>query len=132
MSVELSLIVPNGNNKHMKLLNQIWRLVTMTRRVGGWKAAGLLVQSAPKYLALYRLLLTDARVPVTAKAVLIGAVVFAVSPLNVPQIIPVIGALDDIGIFLFANSYFLRQVPSEVLASLRHQVGLGESDFGAA
>ena len=104
----------------------------MTRRVGGWKAAGRLAQNAPKYLALYRLLLTDTRVPVSAKAVLIGALVFAVSPLNVPQYVPVIGALDDIGIFLLANSYFMRQVPNEVLANLRHQVGLGESEFGAA
>ena len=116
----------------MKLLNQLWRLVTMTRRVGGWKAAGQLVQSAPKYLALYRLLLTDSRVPVTAKAVLAGALIFAISPLNFPQYIPVIGALDDIGIFLLANSYFMRQVPAEVLATLHHQVGLGEGDFGAA
>ena len=104
----------------------------MTRRVGGWKAAGRLVQSAPKYLALYRLLLTDARVPVTAKAVLAGALIFAVSPFNFPQYIPVIGALDDIGIFLLANGYFMRQVPAEVLATLRHEVGLGESGFGAA
>lgn len=104
----------------------------MTRRVGGWKAAGQLAQNAPKYLALYRMLLTDARVPVTAKAVLIGALIFAVSPLNVPQYIPVIGALDDIGIFLFANSYFMLQVPAEVLRDLRHQVGLSESEFGSA
>lgn len=116
----------------MKLLKQLWRIAMMTRRVGGWKAAGNLVQSAPKYLALYRLLLTDPRVPVSAKAVLVGALVFAVSPLNVPQIIPVIGALDDIGIFLLANSYFMRQVPAEVLAGLRHQVGFSENDFGAA
>lgn len=116
----------------MKLWKQLWRVAMMTRRVGGWKAAGRLAQNAPKYLALYRLLLTDARVPVSAKAVLIGALVFAVSPLNVPQYVPVIGALDDIGIFLFANSYFMRQVPNKVLADLRHQVGLGESEFGAA
>ncbi len=104
----------------------------MTRRVGGWKAAGQLAQSAPKQLALYRLLVTDPRVPVTAKAVLIGALVFAVSPLNIPQFIPVIGALDDIGIVLFANSFFMRRVPPDVLAELRHQVGLGDSEFGAA
>ena len=116
----------------MKLLKQLWRLATMTRRVGGWKAAGRLAQDAPKYLALYRLLLTDTRVPVTAKAALAGALIFAVSPLNVPQYIPVIGALDDIGIFLLANSYFMRQVPAEVLATLRHQVGFSENDFGAA
>lgn len=99
----------------------------MTRRVGGWKAAGHLASEALKQLALYRLLLTNTRVPVTAKAVLIGALVFAVSPLNIPQYIPVIGALDDIGIVLFAANYFLKQVPTDVLSDLRYQVGLRES-----
>lgn len=115
----------------MNLWKQVWRIVQMTRRVGGWKAARQLAQNAPKHFALYRLLLADPRVPVTAKAVLIGALVFAVSPLNIPQFIPVIGALDDIGIVLFASSFFMRQVPADVLAELRHQVGLGDSEFDA-
>ena len=104
----------------------------MTRRVGGWKAARQLAQNAPKQIALYRLLVTDPRVPVTAKAVLVGALVFAVSPLNIPQYIPVIGALDDLGIVLFASSFFMRQVPADVLAELRHKVGLGDSEFDTA
>lgn len=116
----------------MNLWKQVWRFVQMTRRVGGWKAARQLARNAPKQLALYRLLLTDPRVPVTAKAVLVGALVFAVSPLNIPQFIPVIGALDDIGIVLFASSFFMRQVPKEVLSELRHQVGLSDSEFDAA
>ena len=111
----------------MNLWKQLWRIVKMTRRVGGWKAAGQLVQTAPKQIALFRLLLLDPRVPVTAKAVLIGAFVFAVSPLNVPQYIPVIGALDDIGIVLFAGSFFLKQVPASVLSEHRATAGLDDS-----
>ena len=111
----------------MNLWKQVLRIMQMTRRVGGWKAAGQLAQDAPKQLALFRLLLMDARVPVTAKAVLVGAVVFAISPLNVPQFIPVIGALDDIGIVLFAGNYFLKQVPAAVLAEHRQTVGLTDS-----
>ncbi len=114
----------------MNLWKQLWRFWGMTRRVGGWKAAALLARSAPKQLALYRLLLLDPRVPPTAKAVLIGALVFAVSPLNIPQFIPVVGALDDIGIVLFAGSYFLRQVPPAVLSELRRSVGLSDTEFG--
>ena len=116
----------------MNLWKQLWRVVQMTRRVGGWKAAGQLAQNAPKQIALYRLLVTDPRVPLTAKAVLVGALVFAVSPLNIPQYIPVIGALDDIGIVLFASSFFMRQVPKDVLAELRHQVGLSDDGLDAA
>jgi uncharacterized membrane protein YkvA (DUF1232 family) len=111
----------------MNLWKQLWRIVRMTRRVGGWKAAGQLASEAPKQIALFRLLLLDARVPVAAKAVLLAAVVFAFSPLNIPNYIPVLGALDDIGIVLFAGNYFLKQVPAAVLAEHRHKVGLSES-----
>ena len=115
----------------MNLWKQLWRIVQMTRRVGGLKAAQQLAQDAPKQLALFRLLLTDPRVPVSAKAVLIGAAVFAVSPLNIPNYIPVLGALDDIGIVLFAGNYFLKQVPASVLSEHRQTVGLSD-DFEAA
>ena len=111
----------------MKLWKQVWRFIKMTRRVGGLKAAGQFAQSAPKQFALFRLLLTDPRVPVTAKAVLVGALLFAVSPLNIPQYIPILGALDDIGIVLFAGNFFLKQVPAHVLAEHRARVGLTDS-----
>ena len=110
----------------MNLWKQVLRIIRMSRRVGGWKAAGQLARDAPKQIALFRLLLTDARVPVTAKAVLVGALLFAVSPLNIPQYIPIIGALDDIGIVLFAGNFFLRQLPASVLAEHRHSVGLSD------
>jgi len=108
----------------MNLWKQLWRTIKMTRRVGGWKAAGMLARNAPKQFHLFRLLLADARVPVLAKLVLVGALVFAVSPLNVPQYIPVIGALDDIGIVLLAGNFFLKQVPPAVLSEHRYAAGL--------
>jgi len=115
----------------MNLWKQVWRMIKMTRRVGGWRAAVSLAQSAPKQIQLFRLLLLDPRVPALAKAALAGALVFAVSPLNFPQFIPIVGALDDIGIVLFAANFFLRQVPVLVLAEHRHTVGLGQ-DFETA
>lgn len=99
----------------------------MTRRVGGLKAARQLATDAPKQIALFRLLLTDPRVPVSAKAILVAAAAFAVSPFNLPNYIPVLGALDDIGIALFAGNYFLKQVPPSVLAEHRQKVGLSDS-----
>lgn len=104
----------------------------MTQRVGGLKAARQLASDAPKQIALFRLLLTDPRVPVSAKAVLVAAAVFAVSPFNLPNYIPVLGALDDIGIVLFAGNYFLKQIPAEVLAEHRQKVGLSDSGIDAA
>lgn len=108
----------------MNLLKQTWRIITMTRRVGGWKAATLLLQSLPKQLQLFRGLISDPRVPILAKLVLVGAIVFAVSPLNLPNYIPVLGQLDDIGIALMAGNFFLKQVPAQVLAEHRAAVGL--------
>ena len=108
----------------MNLFKQVWRIVKMTRRVGGWKAATMLLHSLPQQFQLFRRLLSDPRVPIVAKVALVGAIVFAVSPLNVPQIIPVIGQLDDIGIALFAGNFFLKQVPPHVLAEHRAAVGL--------
>lgn len=105
----------------MNLAKQLWRLLSMTRRAGGWQS---LLQQGPKQVALFQRLLRDARVPAFAKAVLVGAAIFAVSPLNVPQYIPVIGPLDDIGIALFAINFFLKQVPQTVLAEHRQAVGL--------
>lgn len=115
----------------MNLWKQVLRILQMTRRVGGWKAAVTLVQSVPRQLQLFRLLLLDPRTPVLPKAILVGALIFAVSPLNLPNFIPVIGTLDDIGIALFAGNFFLKQVPAHVMAEHRHAVGLGEG-FGAA
>lgn len=108
----------------MNLLKQLWRVAQITRRVGGVKAAQQLASEAPKQLALYRLLLTDPRVPVAPKALLAGAAAFAISPFNIPNYIPVLGALDDIGIVLLAGGYFLKQVPADVLAEHRQAVGL--------
>lgn len=115
----------------MNLWKQVLRIFQMTRRVGGWKAAVTLAQSAPKQFQLFRLLLLDPRIPVLPKALLVGALVFAVSPLNLPNFIPIVGALDDIGIVLFAGNFFLKQVPAHILSEHRRVVGLGE-EFGAA
>lgn len=108
----------------MNLMKQFWRIVQMTRRVGGWKAAAILVRQIPQQVALFTRLLGDARVPVVAKVALVGGVVFALSPLNVPQYIPILGALDDIGIVLFVGSFFLKRIPLDVMALHRRAVGL--------
>lgn len=108
----------------MKLFKQIWRMITMLRRAGGVRGVTRLAQDGPRYAQLFRRLAMDSRVPLWAKALLLGGIVFAVSPLNLPQFIPVVGALDDIGIMLFVGNLFLKQVPADVLAQHRQAVGL--------
>lgn len=109
----------------MTLLKQLWRLVSITRRAGGWRALGTLARQAPQQVALFSRLLRDARVPVVAKVTLVGALVYAVSPLDlIPDWLPIMGELDDIGVALWAINFFLGQAPLEALAEHRHAVGL--------
>ncbi|MDQ2687827.1 MAG: YkvA family protein [Armatimonadota bacterium] len=109
----------------MTLLKQLWRLVLMARRVGGARALGTLVRQAPQQVALFSRLLRDTRVPVAAKVVLMGALVYAISPLDlIPDWIPVMGELDDLGVALWAINFFLGQIPLDALAEHRYAVGL--------
>lgn len=110
----------------MNQLRRLWRLGQFVRREGGIKGTAKLAKAAPKYLALYRRLLADPRVPKSAKAALLGAAGFAVSPLNLPGFIPFIGALDDLAILALANGYFMKQISADVLAEHRAAAGLGD------
>ena len=108
----------------MGLVSSALKTAKYVRRVGGVKAATRMVVDAPKYVQLYGRLLKDERVPNSAKAILVGAGIFAVSPLNMPNFIPVVGALDDLAIVMLANGYFLKKVPADLLAHHRQAVGL--------
>ncbi len=108
----------------MNYIKGIWNAGRFIQRGGGLKAVGKLAKASPKYLALYRALLADPRVPKTAKTALLAATGFVVSPLNLPNFIPVIGMLDDVAILTIANGYFMKQVPADVLAEHRAAVGL--------
>lgn len=51
----------------------------------------------------------DPRVPTAAKALLVGGLVYGVSPLDVvPDIIPILGQLDDIGVLVVVFLFFYR------------------------
>ena len=119
-----------GNNEFiMSPLSRALKVFKFVQRNGGPRALALVALSAPKYAALYKRLLTDARVPGHAKIALLGAAGFAVSPLNIPNYIPVLGALDDIAIIALANGYFMKQIPSHVLAEHREAVGLNDPNL---
>jgi uncharacterized membrane protein YkvA (DUF1232 family) len=84
----------------------IWRL---WRRVGGWRA--LLAQA----LLAVRLF-TDARVPITAKVIIPGALLYYITPINLAfEWIPFIGQIDDIGVALLALGAFLKACPQHLV-----------------
>jgi uncharacterized membrane protein YkvA (DUF1232 family) len=73
-------------------IGAIVALVAAGRRV----AAKTLATLIPNLVALFKGLLTDARVPTGSKVLLGCAIVWLVSPIDlVPEFVPVLGPLDD-------------------------------------
>jgi uncharacterized membrane protein YkvA (DUF1232 family) len=108
----------------MLFIKPVIRMFLFAKHVGGVRGAVRATGSLPKYALLFRRLFADIRVPVWAKLMVVAAIAFAFSPLNLPEYIPVLGPLDDIGIILFAGNLFFKWVPPNILAEHRRQVGL--------
>jgi uncharacterized membrane protein YkvA (DUF1232 family) len=67
-------------------------LAAAGRRVAARELAKLI----PNLLVLFKGLLTDARVPASSKVLLVCAIAWLVSPIDlVPEFVPVLGPLDD-------------------------------------
>ncbi|MDA8201319.1 MAG: YkvA family protein [Chloroflexi bacterium] len=75
-----------------------------------------LASRAPSYGRLVLALLTDGRIPLSRKAILGVAVGYVASPLDlIPEAIPVIGAIDDVVVLVFALEAFLDGLPAGIL-----------------
>ena len=80
------------------------------------RAVWLLFQ-LPSLLRLYWRLLGDRRVPVWPKAVLLGAVGYVFSPFDLlPDLMPVVGQLDDLTLLAVIGRAFLWWCPADVVA----------------
>jgi uncharacterized membrane protein YkvA (DUF1232 family) len=74
-----------------------------------------MVTRLPMYARLGADLARDPDVPATAKASLVAAGVYAISPVDlVPGIIPVAGQMDDLAALLLAIRFAVRMTPKEV------------------
>ena len=77
----------------------------------------------PNFARLYWRLFRDWRVPILPKALLVLALVYVVSPLDViPDFIPVIGEMDDLAVVLSGLWLFIRLCPPEVVREIVHDV----------
>ncbi len=86
----------------------------VTARWRGW-ARRLAVETRALGLAC-----RDPRVPWYAKAVAFSVVAYAFSPLDlIPDVIPVIGYLDDLVLVPIGIAVAIRLIPAEVLAECR-------------
>lgn len=70
----------------------------------------------PNFLKLLFRLLKDARVPVAEKALLIGAIIYVISPLDmIPDFIPFVGEVDDLYLVALTLLRLLNRAPDDVL-----------------
>ena len=76
-----------------------------------------LLLNLPKFIKLIYRLFKDSRVPFHLKGVLILALIYAISPIDlIPDfLIPGLGQVDDIIILYAASKYFLKNCPAQVV-----------------
>jgi uncharacterized membrane protein YkvA (DUF1232 family) len=74
------------------------------------------VAHLPDFVRLYWRLFRDSRVSVLAKAVLVLSLTYVVWPLDfIPDVVPVVGELDDLGVVLGGLWLFIRLCPVDVV-----------------
>jgi uncharacterized membrane protein YkvA (DUF1232 family) len=84
------------------------------------------VAHLPSFVKLFFRLLADPRVNWVPKAILLGAAVYAVTPLDfLPDLIPLVGELDDLTIFALACKSFIQLCPQNVVSE--HVARIDES-----
>src|SRR5262245_37628069 len=61
-------------------------------------------------------LFTDTRVPLLLKLIPLGALLYVISPIDaIPDVFPILGQLDDIGILMGAMSLFNTLAPADIV-----------------
>lgn len=80
-------------------------------------------RNAKRELKVYQLVLKDRRTPRLAKALLVVAIGYALSPIDIiPDFIPVLGYLDDVILVPGLIALALKMIPHEVVADCRAKV----------
>jgi uncharacterized membrane protein YkvA (DUF1232 family) len=75
-----------------------------------------MIAHLPDFVRLYWRLFRDRRVSVLAKAVLVLSLAYVVWPLDIiPDVLPIIGEVDDVAILLGGLWLFIRLCPPEVV-----------------
>ncbi len=75
-----------------------------------------LVRNLPQFAKVFWRLFRDRRVPMRAKALVVGAVCYLLLPIDlIPDILPFFGVADDITILLLGGRWFLSLCPPEAV-----------------
>lgn len=86
----------------------------MAVRLSSWFMRPSLMSTLFAELRLAWRLMREPRVPALAKVLPALAVLYVLSPLDfIPDVVPVLGQIDDIGILLLSVKLFLRMCPQD-------------------
>lgn len=97
------------------------------RDIGGTIDA---VRKLPAYARLVWALARDRRVPGQQKLILAGIVGYLLLPFDlVPDLIPIIGQLDDLAVVLLGLDLFIRAAPEDVVAEHLQRISKGKDDL---
>jgi len=84
----------------------------------------------PTYARVVWGLMRDPRVPVPLKALMVAALAYLVSPLDlVPDVIPVLGQADDLTVLLLVLDIFIRNAPADVREDHMRRAREGTADL---
>ena len=85
----------------------------MAARVTSWLSRPSLLRTLVSHVRLTVRLLREPGVPLLIKALPVLAALYVISPLDfVPDFLPVLGQLDDLGVILIALEAFLKLCPA--------------------
>ena len=88
-----------------------------------------LVFDLPKQGKIAYCLLRDERVPKGRKVALAGAGVVILSPLNIPEWVPVLGEMEVAALSVLALRVFIRSCPEAVVREHQEAAEVGDSRF---
>lgn len=89
-----------------------------------------LVRTLPSYGRLVWGLLRDERVPAQQKLILLGIVGYLLMPIDlIPDLVPVLGQLDDLLVVLLGLDLFIRAAPKPVVDEHLEKIALNEDDL---
>ena len=98
----------------------------MVARVTSWRWRPGFLRMLLSHARLAGRLLREPRVPLLAKAVPLLAALYLVSPLDlVPDVLPLLGQVDDLSLILGALAVFLRLCPAAPVAVHRAAIAAG-------
>jgi uncharacterized membrane protein YkvA (DUF1232 family) len=88
------------------------------------------LRKMPAYARLIWALARDPRVPTQQKLVLGAIAGYLVFPIDIiPDFIPVIGQLDDLGVLIFGLDFFIRNAPKEVVEEHMGRIARNDDDL---